>query len=72
VIADSRIDAHTLENHADRPEFRAALRDAIESEREIAGVHGVFNMSPTDHSGFDKRARVLLQVQGGQFKVIAQ
>ena len=54
------------------PEFRAALRDAIESEREIAGVHGVFNFSPTDHSGFDKRARVLLQVQGGAFKVIAQ
>ncbi len=54
------------------PEFRAALRDAIESEREIAGTHGVFNMSPTDHSGFDKRARVLLQVQGGKFKVVAQ
>lgn len=54
------------------PEFRTALRDAIESEREIAGVHGVFNMSPTDHSGFDKRARVLLQVQNGAFKVIAQ
>ena len=51
--------------------FRAALRDAIESEREIAGVHGVFNFSPTDHSGFDSRGRVLLQVQGGAFKVIS-
>ena len=54
------------------PEFRAALRDAIESEKEIAGVHGVFNMSPTDHSGFDGRARVLLQVQNGAFKVISK
>ncbi|MCX7157380.1 MAG: ABC transporter substrate-binding protein [Rhodocyclales bacterium] len=53
-------------------EFRAALRDAIESEREIAGVHGVFNFSPTDHSGFDARARVLLQVQNGAFKVISK
>lgn len=53
-------------------EFRSALRDAIESEREIAGVHGVFNMSPTDHSGFDGRARVLLQVQNGAFKVISK
>ena len=53
-------------------EFRAALRDAIESEREIAGAHGVFNMSPTDHSGFDGRARVLLQVQNGAFKVISK
>ncbi len=54
------------------PEFRAALRDAIESEREIAGAHGVFNFSPTDHSGFDGRARVLLQVQNGAFKVISK
>jgi branched-chain amino acid transport system substrate-binding protein len=53
-------------------EFRSALRDAIESEREIAGVHGVFNFSATDHSGFDKRARVLMQVQNGAFKVISQ
>ena len=53
-------------------EFRAALRDAIESEREIAGAHGVFNMSPTDHSGFDGRARVLLQVQNGAFKVVSK
>lgn len=53
-------------------EFRSALRDAIESEREIAGAHGVFNFSPTDHSGFDARARVLLQVQGGAFKVISK
>lgn len=53
-------------------EFRAALRDAIESEKEVAGVHGVFNMSPTDHSGHDRRARVLLQVQNGAFKVISK
>ncbi len=52
--------------------FRVALRDAIESEREIAGAHGVFNFSPTDHSGFDGRGRVLLQVQGGAFKVISK
>ena len=31
--------------------FRQALRDAIESEREIAGSHGVFNMSASDHFG---------------------
>jgi branched-chain amino acid transport system substrate-binding protein len=54
------------------PEFRSALRDAIETEREIPGVHGVFNFSATDHSGFDARGRVLLQVQGGAFKVISK
>ena len=53
-------------------EFRAALRDAIETEKEIPGVHGVFNMSPTDHNGHDRRARVLLQVQNGAFKLISK
>jgi branched-chain amino acid transport system substrate-binding protein len=48
------------------------LRDAIESEKEIAGTHGVFNMSPTNHSGLDSRARVLLQVQNGAFKLISK
>jgi branched-chain amino acid transport system substrate-binding protein len=53
-------------------EFRSALRDALESEKEVVGVHGVFNMSPTDHYGHDRRARVLLQVQNGAFKVISK
>ncbi|MCX7166128.1 MAG: ABC transporter substrate-binding protein [Rhodocyclales bacterium] len=53
-------------------EFRAALRDAMESEKEVAGVHGVFNMSPTNHNGHDARGRVLLQVQNGAFKVISK
>jgi branched-chain amino acid transport system substrate-binding protein len=25
----------------------------------------VFNMSPTDHLGFDQRARVMVQIQNG-------
>ncbi len=53
-------------------EFRSALRDAIESEKDVIGVHGVFNMSPADHTGLDRRARVLLQVQNGAFKVISK
>ena len=53
-------------------EFRSALRDAMENEKEVAGAHGVFNMSPTNHSGFDGRGRVLLQVQNGAFKLISK
>ncbi|MEO8839451.1 MAG: ABC transporter substrate-binding protein [Herbaspirillum sp.] len=52
------------------PEFRQALRDAIESDREVVGAHGVFNMSPTDHYGHDKRARVLVQIVNGDWKLI--
>ncbi|OZI38319.1 branched-chain amino acid ABC transporter substrate-binding protein [Bordetella genomosp. 10] len=49
------------------PAFRKALRDALENVRELAVSQGVFNMSPTDHAGFDQRARVMVKVQGGKW-----
>ncbi|MGL1834511.1 ABC transporter substrate-binding protein [Rhodocyclaceae bacterium SMB388] len=52
------------------PEFRVALRDAIEASRDVVGVHGVFNMSPEDHFGHDERARVLVEVRNGAYQVI--
>jgi branched-chain amino acid transport system substrate-binding protein len=52
------------------PEFRAALRDAFESEREIVGSQGVFNMTASDHFGLDARSRVLVRVEKGDWKVI--
>jgi branched-chain amino acid transport system substrate-binding protein len=51
------------------PEFRAALRDALESTRDVAGAHGIFNMSPTDHLGLDQRARVMVRIENGTWKV---
>jgi branched-chain amino acid transport system substrate-binding protein len=52
------------------PEFRAALRDAIESGREVVGAQGVFNMKPNDHFGHDARSRVLVRVEKGDWKLI--
>lgn len=50
--------------------FREALRDAIESQREVIGVHGIFNMSAEDHFGLDKRSRVLVRVENGAWKIL--
>lgn len=50
-------------------EFRAALRDALEATKELAGAHGVFNMSANDHLGFDQRARVMVKIEGGKWKL---
>ena len=50
-------------------EFRLALRDALEATKDLVGVHGVFNMSPTDHLGFDQRARVMVQIDKGSWKL---
>ncbi len=52
------------------PEFRAALRDALEGVKELAGAHGVFNMSPQDHLGLDQRAYVIVKIEGGAWKFV--
>lgn len=52
------------------PAFRQALRDAIETNREVVGAHGVFNMSPTNHYGHDDRARVLVRIDKGDWKLL--
>lgn len=50
------------------PEFRAALRDALEGVKELPGAHGIFNMSPNDHLGLDQRARVMVKIENGGWK----
>lgn len=52
------------------PEFRAALRDAIEGSKDVVGNHGVFTYSPTDHAGLDKRSRVLIKIDGGKWTLL--
>ena len=50
-------------------EFRSGLRDALEGTKSMTGAHGIFNMSVTDHLGFDQRARVMVKVDGGKWKL---
>jgi len=50
------------------PAFRAALRDALESVKDVPGAHGIFTMSPTDHLGLDQRARVMVKIEKGTWK----
>jgi branched-chain amino acid transport system substrate-binding protein len=52
--------------------FRVALRDALEKERDVVGTQGVFNMSPTNHNGMDARARVLVTVRDGKFRLLPE
>ena len=52
------------------PEFRAALRDAIEANKDLVLTHGVSTMTPQDHNGFDQRARVMVTIEGGAWKML--
>jgi branched-chain amino acid transport system substrate-binding protein len=51
------------------PEFRVALRDAIFSTKEVVGTHGVYNFKPGDIYGVDKRARVIVKLDNGHWKL---
>lgn len=52
--------------------FRVALRDALENAGNVIGCQGVFNMTPTNHNGMDKRARVLITVKDGKFRYLSE
>ena len=52
------------------PEFRAALRDALEATKEVVGAQGVFNMTPQNHNGMDARARVMMTVKSGKWTLV--
>jgi branched-chain amino acid transport system substrate-binding protein len=51
-------------------EFRAAIRDAVEASKEVVATHGVYTFSPTNHAGLDKRARVLIKIEGGKWTLV--
>lgn len=52
------------------PEFRLALRDALENIRELPTTNGIVNMSPKDHLGLDARARVMVEIKNGGWRYL--
>lgn len=52
------------------PQFRVALRDAINSTKELAGTHGVYNFKPDSRYGSDERSRVVVKLEKGQWKLV--
>jgi branched-chain amino acid transport system substrate-binding protein len=52
--------------------FRDGLRKAIESGREVQGTHAVYRFTAEDHYGVDARARVLVVVKDGTFRLLSE
>lgn len=50
-------------------EFRGALRDALETVRDLHVSNGVVSMSKNDHLGLDQRARVIVKVVDGKWRL---
>ena len=51
------------------PEFRAALRDALENIGRTVVSHGVLNWTKDDHWGYTNETGVMLKVVNGDWKV---
>jgi branched-chain amino acid transport system substrate-binding protein len=52
------------------PAFRVALRDAIMTTKEVVGTHGVYNFHKGDLYGVDERARVIVKLENGHWKLV--
>ena len=52
------------------PEFKAALRDAIETGGPFPASQGVFEYKVDNHFGLDERAVVLLTAKDGKFELV--
>ena len=46
---------------------RATLRDTLESTKGFKGCTGVYNFSPTDHDGLNKKDMVFMRIEGQKF-----
>ena len=51
------------------PQFRAALRDSLETMGRTVFAHGVMNWTPADHWGYTLETGVMTKVVDGKFKV---
>lgn len=51
------------------PEFRAAIRDGLETMGRTVFSHGVMNWTATDHEGYTMETGVMTKVVDGKFKV---
>ena len=69
VFADAAARALATKAQPGTPQFRQALRDAIFSAKEVVGTHGVYNFKPGNLYGVDERARVIVKLDNGQWKL---
>jgi branched-chain amino acid transport system substrate-binding protein len=52
------------------PEFRQAFKEAMITTKEVVGTHGVYNFKPDSAFGVDERARVLVKLEQGKWKLL--
>ncbi|NYT67587.1 ABC transporter substrate-binding protein [Pusillimonas noertemannii] len=71
TLLDKAVPSALTQGKPGTSEFREALRDALENLKDVYANAGVYNFSPTDHSGLDKRASVMAEIKNGKFVPVA-
>jgi branched-chain amino acid transport system substrate-binding protein len=69
LILDKAVPVALKQAKPGTPEFRQAVRDAIEKSRDLVLTHGVYSMSPSDHNGADQRSQVMVKIENGGWKL---
>jgi branched-chain amino acid transport system substrate-binding protein len=70
LLVQAAIPAALAKGEPGTPAFRAGLRDGIEGLHDVVLNHGIATMSPTDHNGFDTRARVMVTIKNGHWVLL--
>jgi branched-chain amino acid transport system substrate-binding protein len=70
VVLDKAVPLALKKGKPGTPEFRAGLKDALETMGRTPVSQGVLHYTPTDHFGFTPETGVLLKVVGGDWQVV--
>lgn len=70
LLLNAAIPAALKSGKPGTPEFRQALRDALEAGQSVIGVHGVYTKTKADHYGLDGRAVVLSVVDNASWRLL--
>jgi branched-chain amino acid transport system substrate-binding protein len=70
LMIESAIPAALAKGKPGTDAFHAGLRDGLESLKNATLTHGISTTSPTDHNGFDARARVMVTIRDGGWKLM--